>query len=131
MNFLSQLPIFSWIPQNIIDEIISSSQIETFNSWDIVFFQDDDSNGKWYIILEWKVWVIIDDKEISTLGVWDIFWEIALLNEESRTATIKALENTKTLIISQENIFEMINEWNESINKDIMERIEQNLWLTN
>ena len=57
----------------------------------------------------------------------DIFWEIALLNEEPRTATIIALTDVETIIISIDDIRELISNWNSSINNDIMARIEANL----
>jgi hypothetical protein len=49
------------------------------------------------------------------------------LNEEERTATIKATLPTETIILSQNHLLDMIDNGNESINKDIMERLEQNL----
>ena len=87
----------------------------------------EDSNGKAYIIKSWEVSIEISWTQRAILKTWDIFWEIALLNEEQRTATVKALTDVQVLILTQDSIFELINNWNDSINRDIMDRIEQNL----
>lgn len=127
MQEIYQLRVFNWLDKNIIDSIINNSTIEKFHSWDVIIMEWDSSNWKWYIIKSWLVSVEIWGKEVAQLWKWEIFWEIALLNEEKRTATVKSITDVETIIISQENIFEMINNWNDTINKDIMHRLEQNL----
>lgn len=72
-----------------------------------------------------KIW----GKEVAILWAGEIFWEIALLGEEERTATIKAKTRTELIILNQESLIEMINSGNESINKDIMERLELKIYL--
>lgn len=127
MQDIYWLRIFNWLDKNVIDLIINNSSIEEFSSWSIIIMQWDTSNWKWYIIKSWLVSVEIWWKEVAQLWEWEIFWEIALLNEEERTATIKSITDVETIILSQENIFEMINNWNDTINRDIMNRLEQNL----
>lgn len=127
MQEVYELKIFNWLEKNIIDEIIKNSKIETFSPWEIIVLQWENSNWKWYIIKSWEVEVEIWWKKVAKLWSWEIFWEIALLNEEQRTATIKAIWDVETIILSQDSLFEMINNWNESINKDIMTRLEENL----
>jgi len=56
-----------------------------------------------------------------------MFGEIALLNEEARTATIIAEEDVETIVLSQDILFTMIENDNNSINKEIMRRMEENL----
>jgi CRP-like cAMP-binding protein len=71
--------------------------------------------------------IIIDENYRTSLNEWDIFGEIALLNEEQRTATVQAKTNLEVIILTQEHLFELINNGNYSINADIMNRIEENL----
>jgi len=85
------------------------------------------SNWKWYIIKNWKVSVKIWWQEVAVLWKWDIFWEIALLNEEERLATIEALTQLEVIVLNQENLLEMIENDDNTINKSIMKRIEENL----
>lgn len=127
MQEIYSLKIFNWLKKSIVDKIIKNSKIETFSAWETILLEWEESNWKWYIIKSGEVLVEIWWKEITKLGVWEIFWEIALLNEEQRIATIKAIWNVETIVLSQENLLEMVNNGNESINKDIMNRLEENL----
>lgn len=127
MQEIYWLKVFNWIDKNIVDLIIKNSKIETYSEWEIIIKQWEKSNWKWYIIKSWEVIVEIWWKEIAKLGIWEIFWEIALLNEEQRTATIKAISETQLIVLTQEYLLEIIDSWNESVNRDIMFRLEQNL----
>lgn len=127
MQKIYELQIFQWVDKNIIDEIINNSPKEVYNADSVIISQWDENNGKWYILLSWTVNIIIDGEYRTSLWEWNIFWEIALLNEEERTATVQAKTDIECLIISQETIFNLINNGNYSINADIIERIEENL----
>lgn len=56
-----------------------------------------------------------------------MFGEIALLNEELRSATVVAESDVSVAILSQDALFEMIENDDNSINKEIMRRMEENL----
>jgi len=127
MQEIYSLKIFTWLNKEIIDTILKNSKIEVFSPGELIIIEWEPSNGKWYIIQSWSVDVEIWGKEVATLWAGEIFWEIALLSEEERTATIKAKTRTELIILNQESLIEIINSGNESINKDIMERLEQNL----
>lgn len=124
---LYNLKIFSWVEKNIVDEILTNSSIENFNAWDIILKEWQTSNWKWYIIKSWEVEVSINWSQVAKLFPGEIFWEIALLNEEQRTATIKALTSLETIVITLESLLEIVENWNTSVNQDIMNRIEENL----
>lgn len=121
------LEIFKWIEHDIIENIINNCEVRKYSKWDIIISEGNDSNGEWFIIKEWKVSINIDKKEIAQLDSWEIFWEIALLNEEPRTATVIAITDIEVIILSLSNLIEMINNDENKINKTIMHRIEENL----
>jgi CRP-like cAMP-binding protein len=56
-----------------------------------------------------------------------MFGEIALLNEEERTATVEAIEDTEVIILTLNNLINLINNDSNNINKEIIKRIEENL----
>lgn len=56
-----------------------------------------------------------------------MFGEIALLNEEVRSASVIALENTECIVLTQDLLIAMIQNDDNSINKEIMQRIEHNI----
>ena len=126
---LKDLKFFEGINLSAINMIIDWARRLEFNKWDIIINQWDKSDWNAYIIQDWEVWVIMDTKEISTIWEWEIFWEIALITDEPRTATIVAKTRLVTFRINKElldMIIKNFENWKD-IKKVIMERIIQNL----
>jgi len=121
------LKIFSWIDKNIVEEIVLNSMEKEFKARELILIEWAPSNGEWYIIKKWRVAINIKWQKVAELGAWDIVWEIALLNEENRTATVEALDNTEVIVLTLNNLIDMINHDDNSINKEIVRRIEENL----
>lgn len=121
------LRIFEWFDKEIVNSIIDSCETRLINSWEMIIVEWEDSNGEWYILKRWKVSISISWNRIAELSSGDIFWEIALLNEEQRTATVSAITDIEVIVLKLENLIEMINNDENKINKTIMSRIEENL----
>jgi CRP-like cAMP-binding protein len=121
------LPLFAGVSKETVDMIIKNSPRETFQKWDTILKQGDDSNGKGYIIESGEViiWINGDSKAILKEG--QIFWEIALLNEEKRVATVNAKTDLKVIVLSFDNLIELLNNDENNINKEILRRLEENL----
>jgi len=122
-----KLAIFDGIEDSVVEEILTNASRETFSSWEVIIKQWDYPNATGYIIESGSVDVSIDSELKTGLSQGDMFWEIALLNEEPRTATVVATNDTTVIVISQNMLFEMINNDDNSINKEIMRRMEENL----
>lgn len=127
MNELKNLKIFSWISEDIVIKLLQNCKIEQFTEWSTIFKEWESSNWKWYIIKSWDVEIQIEWKNIAQLYQGDIFWEIALLNEEERTATVIAKSNLELIVLNLDDLIEMINNDENTINKKILNRIEENL----
>ena len=124
---LKNLKIFQGIHPNIVEYITRNSEREEFRPWDIIIEQGESSNGKGYIIEAGSVNVYVNKKQTTRLEAGEMFGEIALLNEEERSATVIAETQTTTIILSQEILFKMIEHDDNSINKEIIRRIEENV----
>lgn len=122
-----KLQIFSGIAPEVVDMIIAECPTELFKKGEVIMNEGDTPDGKWYILKSGKVQVSIGGIEVAVLEKGEIFWEIALLNEEERTATITALKDLETIVLSQQDIFTMIENDENTINKEIMRRMESNL----
>jgi len=121
------LKIFRWIDKEVVEDIILHSNEKSFSESEIIMLEWEDSNWEWYIIKSWDVSISIWWKHIADLNQWNIFWEIGLLNEEKRTATITANSDVEVIILTLENLIEMINHDENFINKEIIRRMEENL----
>ena len=121
------LKIFEWIDKETIKKIVDDCEVREYLDGEIIMMENDASNWEWYIIKSGNVEIIIWWTRVAELGVWDIFWEIALLDEEDRTATVRAIKNLKVFVLNIDHLMEMINNWSNLINKTILSRIEENL----
>lgn len=124
---VSKLKIFDGIDSSVVDQILENAEKQNFTSGEIIIEQGGYPNGTGYIIEEGSVNVLVNDSPTAKLTSGDIFGEIALLNEEVRSATVVAESDVSTILITQEMLFEMINNDDNSINKEIMRRMEENL----
>jgi len=127
MSHIKNLKIFSWIDGNVVDKILENAEKKEFSAGKIIINEGEENNGKGYIIEHGEVSVKMKGKEIQKLWEWEMFWEIALLNEEQRTATIEALTDISVIILSQDHFIDMINNDENKINKEIVRRMEENL----
>lgn len=121
------LKIFNGIERTTVEEIILNCKEKNFKNRELIFIEWDSSNSEAYIIKKGRVAINIKWKKIAELWSWDIVWEIALLNDEERTATVEALEDVEVIVLTLECLIEMINHDDNSINKEIVRRIEENL----
>ncbi len=126
-NNIYELSIFKWIERDVVEEIVNNCSHKNFSKWVNIINEWDESNWEWYIILSWRVWISINKSFIAELSQGDIFWEIALLNEEKRTATVKSLSNLEVIVLRFDDIINMINWGSSKINKEIIRRIEENI----
>lgn len=121
------LKIFEGIEKETITKIINECHIREYLAWEIIMMEGTESNWEWYIIKSGNVEIIIWGQRVAELGSGDIFGEIALLNEENRTATVRAINDLKVFVLNIEHLLDMINNWSNLINKTILSRIEANL----
>lgn len=121
------LAIFKGIDRETINSIILNCEEEYFAAGEKIFTQWENSNGKWYIIKTGSVKISINDKKIVDLAEGNMVGEIALLNEEERTACVEAITDTQMIILTIDDLIDMINNDENKINKEIMRRIEENL----
>lgn len=126
---LKDIYFFQWIDSKFIEKIIDNSRRENIKSWEIIIEQWDKPDNNAYIIQEGSVWVFINWNFITELKEGNVFWEIALVTDESRTATVKAKGDIILLKINKELLFSIVNElenWKE-IKKIILNRIKENI----
>ncbi len=125
---LKDIYIFQDLNEEQINSIIDNSRSIEYNPWDFIIKQGEESDNNAYIIKSWIASVIINDRVLKTIKQGDIFWEIALITNEPRTASIKAMTKLKLLKINKDLLFKIIKEfpnWKE-IQKILIKRITEN-----
>lgn len=120
------LKIFHGIDKDIIRSIIDNCETREYDNSQMIIMESEESNGEWYILKTGRVSISINGSNIAELWAGDIFGEIALLNEEERTATVCAEGSIEVIVLKLDDIIKMISVDNQ-INKTIIQRIEENL----
>ncbi len=114
---LKSVELFQNIPGNIlakIAQISSDIQLEPNN----IIFKEGDIGKSLYVIISGRVNIIQNDKIITSLGSGHCLGEMALLDQEPRSAGAIANEETILIKIDQEGFYELM-----TANADIMKQI--------
>ncbi|EKE27339.1 MAG: Sensor protein [uncultured bacterium (gcode 4)] len=122
--------IFEGLSKEEISYFILMSETQYFKKWDKIIVEWDTSNNKAYIIEKWSVEVHKDWEKIATLWEWEIFWEIALIINEPRTATVMAKDDIEALVLNKDDFIMLYQKsWQYQEIKDrILERIRNNFY---
>lgn len=126
-NNIYSLKIFEGFDKEIVDKIVNNCETRKYDKWNIILFEWEESNWEGYIIKKWRVSISIWGKKIVELNPWDIVWEIALLNEEQRSATVKTETEVELIVLRMNDLIEIINNDENNLNKTILRRIEENI----
>ncbi len=124
---LKKLYIFEWMDEDFLKQLLKISKIQNYKANEIIL-KEWDTTQNWYILINGIVSVIKGEKIINTIFEWDIFWEIGLVLNEPRTATIKSETDIQVLVISKnwlDKFFDGYTNW-EFIKVTLLNRIIQN-----
>ncbi len=92
-SFLQKVALFSEVTETSLAQLCSKLSSERFESNDVIINKGDRGDVM-YIIKEGRVSVYDNEHEYMQLGTTECFGEYALIDEEPRSASVKALEPT-------------------------------------
>jgi len=95
---LGKIPLFSGLSSKLLHTLAVTAADKSYRPGDIIVKQGEKSNGL-YVVIEGKVDVEKSGKTAATLGPGQYFGEMALLDEEPRTATVKAATAARCLVV--------------------------------
>ncbi len=97
--FLERVPIFANCTPEEIASIVSVAQAHAFEPGQIIVTQGTPGQA-FYLILSGKVASERDGRALGAFGPGDFFGEMSLLDSAPRSATIRAIEPTRCLMLS-------------------------------
>jgi CRP-like cAMP-binding protein len=111
-SILAQVPLFSHLPDEGLDELGQKLQRRRFEREQIIFHKNDPGSTL-YIIISGKVKIVLPSAEgeavlVALLSTGDFFGELSLFDGEPRSATSIASEPTDILTLDQEDLFEYL-----------------------
>jgi CRP/FNR family transcriptional regulator, cyclic AMP receptor protein len=111
---LKTISLFKDLTDDERELIADKMELKTIPYHSIVF-EEGDIGKEFFIILSGNVQVAKKDEkkqdhEITRLKTGGCFGDMSLIDRQPRSATVFALEETKLIVLSQENLFELREE---------------------
>ncbi|UCD84979.1 MAG: cyclic nucleotide-binding domain-containing protein [Deltaproteobacteria bacterium] len=107
--FLKSVGIFSHIPGEDLAQIAQIAEEVSFKKGATIF-EEGDPGDSLYLIIQGKVRIHKGGQEISILGEKECFGEMAILDNESRSASVTTLENILALKIGHDDFYEILSD---------------------
>lgn len=111
-SFLSKVPFFQALEPSRLKLLAFTSDMVNFQHGEIIFKAGDPADCA-YVIMEGEVEIlsVVDEESVvSVLQLNQIFGELALLNDEPRSATLRAKGELKVMKISESLFMGLIRE---------------------
>lgn len=98
-QFLARVPLFARCTPEEVANVTGAALVKEFSANQLIVTQGTPGTA-FYIILEGSVGVARDGVAIGTLGPGEFFGEMSLLDSAPRSATIRAAEPTRCMMLS-------------------------------
>ncbi len=96
-NFSADIIIDNMVKWNIL--------ISKHPKWSCVIEEGSINCELFFVLLTWKLWIYKNNEQIATIEKVSVIWEIWFINPDFwRVATVKTLEDSSTMLLSQEFI---------------------------
>ena len=110
---LKELPIFSSLTDDEIKAVSEISNAQTVSADELVFSEGEPGNIL-YVIIRGSVRIYTKitenvDKTLVTLRSGGLFGEMAVISEDYRSATARAVEETELISISQKDFRNLLD----------------------
>ena len=129
---LPAMPLFSDVPPDALRRLLLESELIDRTAGEVLFAQGDPSDAL-YIIVEGAARAEIPDRDPVLLREGDLIGESCLLDEVTRSATVRAHGNLQTLRISKallDNLVDTFSEVGDVLFELLSRRQLSNLLLT-
>ena len=107
--FLKSVDLFSRIPGEDLAQVASIAQEITFEQGDTII-QEGEMGDSLFLMIEGQVLVHRQGKEITKLGERESFGEMALLDNEPRSASVTATTDVTCLKVERDDFYDLMSE---------------------
>lgn len=107
ISFLSRVPFFSEVSKSSLSNFCEGMAIDLFSTHD-VFFEKGEVGNMMYVILSGKVKVHENNHIYGYLTEGECFGEYALIDNQTRSASITAIEDTEVLKIERQHFIDLM-----------------------
>ena len=107
--FLKSIDLFRSLPAEELAQIAEIADEQEFVSGDPIFAEGEQGDAL-YLVVEGQVRVHKDDKQLAVLSVRDVVGEMAVLDGESRSASVTVLSDATLLKIGRDDFRDILTE---------------------
>jgi CRP-like cAMP-binding protein len=100
-------PLFAGIPSRQVRELVNNMHLRNFAQGEPVFHVGDQAAGA-ILVFEGKVEILADRRRLAELDRGDFFGEIALAENDRRTATARCVEDSRLVFFLKQDLEEWI-----------------------
>ncbi len=109
-EFLAKVPLFASCTPEEIERIASAAQENDFDAGQLIITQGTPGQA-FYLTLSGRVEILRDGRSLGAYGPGDFFGEMSLLDNAPRSATIRALDPTRCLMLSSWDFKALLEEY--------------------
>ena len=110
-TYLRKVPYLAKLSPNVLEQMENRVHLKTYNQGDIIFNEGDEGNALYIIRSGFvKVSKMQDNKEkiVAYISHGNYFGEMALLEDEKRSATISAFTKTELIQVLKEDFLDLL-----------------------
>jgi CRP-like cAMP-binding protein len=107
--FLKSIDLFSQIPGEDLARVAMIASEVDFDPGESLMTEGEIGDSM-YLILEGRVTVTKSGHDIAELGPRECVGEMAILDSEPRSATVRAFASTRALKVEREDFYELLDE---------------------
>jgi CRP-like cAMP-binding protein len=121
------------LTQKEIAYFIMMSETVAFEKGKIIMSEWDKSDNKAYLIESGSVDILRRGSKIATLHSGDIFWEMALITNDTRSAQVVTNTSTEVLVFNRDEFLMLYKQSGlyEDIKRKILLRVKENFYSDN
>ena len=110
--YLKSADIFAQIPDRMLSKIATLLDTVDYLPGQVIFAKGEPGDAM-YVIVAGSVQITDDGLALEQLGAGGVFGELALLDDEPRSASVTATEDTLLLRLPQAEFHELLNDYGE------------------
>jgi CRP-like cAMP-binding protein len=106
-RWLGQVPLFHGASDDVLDHLADASGEITFDAGQPIVLQGQVGNGL-YIVVAGHARIVQGQSELARLGPGDFFGELAVIDQQPRSASAFAVEPTTCLTLASWDLLAML-----------------------
>ena len=120
----TQLKVFSQLTPSVLTTVVDNMQLRQYKAGEDVIVQGE-VGKEFFVLSRGEVEILVDGNRVNTLSEGSFFGEVALIKEQMRNATVRAMSDLVCFILEKQDFQNVINSsptFEEELRKAIFDR---------